>query len=581
MPSTSSINHFANSSESKQVATPPLVLLSTALVKVLDGTGAAHSARMLLDNGSTANFVTQSLCGKPGLSRRSVSSTVTGINSNSSHITQSCSLNIKSLLNDYSLTVDCLILPEITKALPSSFIDIQNIPLPMGISFADPSFNIPSAIDILVGAEVFWSVLCNNSIDLGKNQPKLYETKLGWLVSGHVARLKTPSSSPVCHFISEDSNPDLTRFWELDTVAAKHSLSPEERACEQSFLTNTGRSENGSFVVSMPLKNDPSVLGESFQMAKCRFLSLERKFLREPVFKDMYMEFMHEYERLGHMTENKESSFGDLQQLNYFLPHHGVIRESSLTTKLRTVFDASAVSSSGLSLNDIQMVGPTVQEDLYSILLRFRQHKYVITGDIEKMYRAIELNPAQRSLQQIIFRYDSSHPLKTYTLNTVTYGTASAPYLATKCLVSLASSALDSDVKQSIQRDFYIDDYLGGSSTIDDTIKLCKGVINTLKTANFNLRKFQSNNKLILHHVSSSLQSDNVLDIANSDSNVSSKTLGLNWICDLDILSFSINIELRDKVTKRHILSVISQIFDPLGLVGPCVIEAKLIMQRL
>ncbi|CAK1594435.1 unnamed protein product [Parnassius mnemosyne] len=77
MPSTSSINHFANSSESKQVATPPLVLLSTALVKVLDGTGAAHSARMLLDNGSTANFVMQSLCGKLGLSRRSVSSTVT------------------------------------------------------------------------------------------------------------------------------------------------------------------------------------------------------------------------------------------------------------------------------------------------------------------------------------------------------------------------------------------------------------------------------------------------------------------------------------------------------------------------
>ncbi|CAK1594434.1 unnamed protein product [Parnassius mnemosyne] len=52
-------------------------LQQTALVKVLDGTGAAHSARMLLDNGSTANFVMQSLCGKLGLSRRSVSSTVT------------------------------------------------------------------------------------------------------------------------------------------------------------------------------------------------------------------------------------------------------------------------------------------------------------------------------------------------------------------------------------------------------------------------------------------------------------------------------------------------------------------------
>ncbi|XP_045540079.1 uncharacterized protein LOC123722413 [Papilio machaon] len=360
-----------------------------ALVKAVDSQGAVHAARMLLDNGSTANFITQSLCGKLGLSRRSASSTVTGINNNTSHITQSCSLTFESYHSDYRLTVDCLILPKITNALPSSFIHIENIPLPTGISLADPTFNEPSVVDILVGAEVFWSVLLNNRVDLGKNQPTLHETKLGWLVTGNVSRLKSPSS-PICNLANEEPNPDLTRFWELDTVSAKHSLSPEERACEQSFVDNTTRKEDGTFVVTMPLKEDPSVLGDSYQMAKCRFLSLERKFHREPAFKDRYMEFMQEYERLGHMTENKESAPSCLQQVNYFLPHHGVIRESSLTTKLRTVFDASASTTSGVSLNDIQMVGPTVQEDLYSILLRFRQHKYVVTGDVEKMYRAID-----------------------------------------------------------------------------------------------------------------------------------------------------------------------------------------------
>lgn len=579
MPSVSSVSNFASSGNSQQHTTPSHVLLSTARVQVLDCAGDVHSARLLLDNGSTANFVTQSLCGKLGLSRRCASSTVTGINNNTSNITQSCSLTIKSCHNDYIFTVDCLILPNITKSLPSSYINIDHIPLPMGISLADPSFNEPSAIDILVGADVFWSVLCNNSIDLGKNQPKLYETKLGWLVSGYVARLKSPSSSPVCHFVSQEPNPDLTRFWELDTVAAKHSLSPEERACEQNFLENTTRKEDGRFVVTMPLKEEPSVLGDSFQRAKCRFLSLERKFMREPLFRDRYIEFMHEYERLGHMTENKKSiPYG---QVNYFLPHHGVLRETSLTTKLRTVFDASAASSTGVSLNDIQMVGPTVQEDLYSILLRFRQHKYIITGDIEKMYRAIEINPVQRSLQQIIFRYDSSEPLKTYTLNTLSYGTASAPYLATKCLVSLASSTLDSDVKQAIQRDFYVDDFLSGSSSIEDTIRLCEGVISTLKSAQFNLRKFQSNNKYILDKIAPSSESNNIFNISSTDSNFSSKTLGLHWICDSDILSFSINIDHREKITKRHILSVISQIFDPLGLVNPCIVEAKIIMQRL
>ncbi|XP_047986591.1 uncharacterized protein LOC125226606 isoform X1 [Leguminivora glycinivorella] len=375
----------------------------------------------------------------------------------------------------------------------------------------------------------------------------------------HTARLLLDNGS-FCHFVTE-------------------SLC-EERACEENFYRTTTRNEDGRFIVTMPLKEDPAVLGDSFQRAKCRFLSLERKFTREPIFKERYIDFMREYERLGHMTENKEA--GCLQsKVNYYLPHHGVLRESSQTTKLRTVFDASALSTSGVSLNQIQMVGPTVQEDLYSILLRFRQHKYIVTGDVEKMYRAIDLHPSQRSLQQIIWRYDSSHPLKTYTLNTVSFGQASAPYLATKCLVSLGSSALDSDVKQSIERDFYVDDYLSGSSTIEDTIRLCKGVISTLKSAQFNLRKFQSNNKYILEQIAPNSETNNILDIASTDRNSSSKTLGLNWICDSDMMSFAISIEFNEIVTKRHILSVISQIFDPLGLVNPCIVEAKIVMQRL
>ncbi|CAH2085366.1 unnamed protein product [Euphydryas editha] len=72
-----------------------------------------------------------------------------------------------------------------------------------------------------------------------------------------------------------------------------------------------------------------------------------------------------------------------------------------------------------------------------------------------------------------------------------------------------------------------------------------------------------------------------VKDLKENSVNSQNKTLGLNWISDSDNLSFSINIELLEKITKRHILSVISQIFDPLGLVGPTIVEAKIIMQKL
>lgn len=576
MPSTSSNN--VSLSADIQPTSQKHVLLSTAVVKVVGDKGERYNARVLLDSGSTANFITAKLCSDLGLSRVGTTSRVTGINSLTSNSTHSCNLTIESTYEYYSFNITCLILPEITRRLPASYINSENIPIPAGLVLADPSFNIPSDIDILLGAELFWEVIQANHINLGKNLPKLCESKLGWLISGTVPAI-LHKQTHVCNFSETIASPDLNKFWELDTISPKHCLSMEERACEESFKSKTVRDSNGQFVVTMPLKASPSVLGDSYAMAKRRFLSLEKRFERDPIYKSMYIDFIQEYETLGHMTEDSDLPVSDRNNISYYLPHHGVLRESSKTTKLRTVFDASAKSTSGLSLNDIQYVGPTVQNDLFSILLRFRQHKYVISGDIEKMYRAVKLNPSQRSLQRIIFRKDPSEPLKSYTLNTVTYGTASAPYLATKCLVSLAEATDNQQVKSSIQRDFYVDDLLSGSDTINGAIELCQNVKTILSSAKFNLRKWKSNSTKILKEIVD-IEDDSCLDLDLSN-NYTSKTLGLLWICKSDVLSFSINIDIHKRITKRHILSIISQIFDPLGLIGPCVVQAKIVMQKL
>lgn len=569
----------------QQQDTPSVqTLLSTALVKVVGAGGQRFDARILLDNGSTANFATHALCNKLQVPRRNNSSTVSGINGQTCNSKQSCNLTIESNNSEYKVNIDCHILPEVTKILPSTFLSIETVPFPTQINLADPTFNVPSVVDILVGAEVFWNVLGHSSIDLGKNQPKLRETLFGWILTGVVPIGRPVGSSKqqkqvhYCNFLTPNNDSELTRFWELDTIPLKHSLSQEERACEESFAANTFRNSEGRFVVTMPLKTDPSALGDSYTMAKRRFLSLEKRFDRDSTYKRRYLDFMTEYESLGHMTESKHPV--DHSETNYFLPHHGIVRES-VTTKQRTVFDASMATSTGVSLNDLQMVGPTVQDDLLSILLRFRQHRYVISSDVEKMYRCIALNPSQRSLQQIIFRENPQEPLKTYKLNTLTYGTSSAPYLATKCLVSLADVTTDDRAKAAIKRDFYVDDFLSGGDTIEETVELCKEVDSILSSAHFHLRKWQCNNKDILSKIAdvSSQSSSNVNFTFNTSS--SSKTLGLLWVCNADTLSYSINIELKPKITKRHILSVISQIFDPLGLLGPCVVESKIIMQML
>lgn len=77
-----------------------------------------------------------------------------------------------------------------------------------------------------------------------------------------------------------------------------------------------------------------------------------------------------------------------------------------------------------------------MQEDLLSIVMRFRSKPIALVADIEKMYRQIEDHPEDQPLQRILWRKNPSDPISTYDLRTVTYGTASAPYLATRLSLS-------------------------------------------------------------------------------------------------------------------------------------------------
>ncbi|GFV84687.1 integrase catalytic domain-containing protein [Trichonephila clavipes] len=176
----------------------------------------------------------------------------------------------------------------------------------------------------------------------------------------------------------------------------------------------------------MPLE-DPSCLGESRQTAIQSLNSLWKRLSRDKECLSLYEKFLQEYEDLGHMREIKVDGSG----VSFYMPHHGVYRPEKSTTKLRTVFNASSPSTSGKSLNSIQFNGGLVQEDLFSIMVRFRKHKYAFTTDIEKMFRMINIHPEQTCLQRILWKKGIEEPIKTYELTTVTYGTVSAPYLAT------------------------------------------------------------------------------------------------------------------------------------------------------
>ncbi|KAJ8875160.1 hypothetical protein PR048_023055 [Dryococelus australis] len=142
-----------------------------------------------------------------------------------------------------------------------------------------------------------------------------------------------------------------------------------------------------------------------------------------------YNEFMKGYKDLGHMASVEDKNETRTSLKPYYMPHHGVVKESSSTTKFRVVFNTSEKTTNEISQH-LLMVGPAVQEDLHSIVLRFRMHyKIVFSADITKIYRQVQVNPQDIHLQRIIWRPSSDSHLNSYELKTV--GTSSASFIVT------------------------------------------------------------------------------------------------------------------------------------------------------
>lgn len=286
---------------------------------------------------------------------------------------------------------------------------------------------------------------------------------------------------------------------------------------------------------------------------------------------------MEDYEKRGHMS--LVSSDAIAEEMQYFIPHQPVLRPDSITTKLRVAFDASAKSENDKSLNDILLVGPNLQNNLLHILLRFRTYKYVITGDIAMMFRQTLVAETDRSMQLILWRSMEDAPMKTFSLNTVTYGTSCAPYLAMRCLKQLAKEESDAYplAQRVLKSDFYMDDVLTGSDDREEIISLQKQLTALLAKGQFQL-KWRSNDDHILHSLVAEGKSEELLII---DKNAALKTLGILWNQKEDVLQYQEKETRLGKVTKRNVISEIAQIYDPLGLLGPIMIVAKIIMQQL
>jgi len=135
-----------------------------------------------------------------------------------------------------------------------------------------------------------------------------------------------------------------------------------------------------------------------------RFKALESRLISQLNLHKEYKAFMHEYSVLGHMHEITNDQISNAMIPSFYLSHHAVRNEASITTRVRVVFDGSCRTIIGIFLNDVLMVGPTLQDDIFSIVTRYRTFKVTLSADVSKMYRQVLVNPSQTALQRILWR---------------------------------------------------------------------------------------------------------------------------------------------------------------------------------
>ena len=284
----------------------------------------------------------------------------------------------------------------------------------------------------------------------------------------------------------------------------------------------------------------------------------------------------------GHVEEAPEVRDHEGQ---WFLPHFGVRHPQK--QKIRVVFDCAA-QHHGRSLNDTLLQGPDLANPLIDVLVRFREQPYAFTGDLEAMFMQVLVPETQRDYLRFLWwpEGDFTRPPKEYRNTRHLFGAKSSPSCANFALHRTAEDGGDGmeEAKHAIRRNFYVDDVLKSVESEDAAIELLKDLRHLCATGGFHLTKINSNSDRVLQSVPREERAREVKNLSmDTDVLPTERALGVLWDTVSDSLGFQVDVEkLRKKpATKRGMLSATASCYDPLGLVAPCIVRARGIIQEL
>ena len=576
----------AETASSSRVQSPnPTAVLCTALAEV-SVRCFYQTARILLDTGSTISLISSRVANDLRASRIPHKLNIDGMGGGmvSSHFVEIklSPAHGNDGNKDYLIT-KCHVVDHIPPI--SNCHDVshwKNLPcLRDKTPLADPDFGGPGRIDILLGLADVGFCYRGEYVQSEDRSVNVIRTIFGWTVGGVVT--PTVTSAIALRVSHQDTKTDqlLQRLLEQEEIPQEtDKLSLPEQSAEDQFNDSVIRLSDGRFSVSLPYVDPKPELGESRSVALKRFTQNERSLRRRGQW-EAFSDVLSEYEQLGHAEKVPLQDLDKPPNCTYYLPMHGVVKETSTTTKLRIVFDASARTSNGVSLNDCLLPGPCLYPALSSTITKFRRHRIGMSSDISKMFREVALNKTERDNHRFL-RRDETGVIQDWRMLRLTFGVTSSPYLASKVLRRLAKLHCDEfpEAAHVVLHSFYVDDCLTGADTIEEALHLQQQLCALLSKGQMTLRKWRTNSAALLSSIPDELREKTQLQLTDPSSHL--KTLGVHWDTDQDVFYISVpNLVDESTPTKRQLASAVAKVFDVLGWFAPTTLQSKILLQHL
>lgn len=583
------------------------VMLQTAQVWV-DGRDRKRLARCLFDGGSQRSFVTERLSrelrleviGEEEVIIYSFGGTVGGT-------TRKRRLVRLWLRSQYSRKEHCLEALEIENicsdqlVLPDNVVDLAGVgELELADVTLSPFLNSARSIEILVGADHYWNMV---SGEVRKIQGSLValKTDFGWTLQGPVPQVASVlSCSTVAVLEIGVAKPtlslsnELRAFWELESLGISVNDSPrgkEEEQVREDFTSSLAL-VMGRYEAKLPWKPINRLLENNEDVALQRLDKLVRRLRGNAERLTQYDSAIRSYLKEGFAEKVPEGEIDTTSKRVYYLPHRAVFRPDSSTTKIRIVFDASAKAPGCLSLNDALSTGPNLNPDLLQLIINFRRHAIAFTADIEKAFLQILIKQEDRDALRFLWyaRSPTEEPTSAETeawrMTRVPFGATSSPFMLAATIKHHLSNVSEdlSETARVLDDCLYVDDLIAGTATLETATNFYIETQQILSSAGMKMRKWSSNSELLQQRFDEDGVGNLSCDTSTPRSGVT-RVLGLKWNREKDELKYSLESTLElltiNRDTKRFVLQASARIFDPLGLLSPVTITAKMLFQEL